>query len=234
MPSRAWNGRCAIRRPTTTTAPPRATTAPRWTPAATRRSRATSFTAGKFLDVLHRVVGLPTDSDPNRWVMGVIAVLYSLALVSGVVVLLPSLVKDFFALRVEKISSACGWIAQRGGHHQPAVSHHLVALTAVVFAYHDQIYDVQDKLVHQGQWAQAFPRPPATGRATGARHIRTAYTAATGAGGQAIAPGFEPTLLQYQQVTGPRAVVRIWGRTQQPSRPARGGFIAFDPTAARC
>ena len=55
-----------------------------------------------FIDVLHRVVGLPVDSDPNRWVMGVVAALYTLALVSGVVVLLPSLVKDFFALRVGK------------------------------------------------------------------------------------------------------------------------------------
>ena len=184
-----------------------------------------------FIDVLHRVVGLPTDSDPNRWVMGVIAILYSLALVSGVVVLLPSLVKDFFALRVGKNLKRM-WLDAHNVVGIISLPFHIVmALTAVVFAYHDQIYDVQDKLVHKGQWAQAFPRPPATPGAPPARDtsaLRTPLQLVQTA--KAIAPGFEPALLQYQQVTGSRAVVRIWGKDAAAISPrARGGFIAFDP-----
>ena len=34
---------------------------------------------------MHRVVGLPFDTDAGRWIMGVIAGLYALALISGVV-----------------------------------------------------------------------------------------------------------------------------------------------------
>lgn len=40
----------------------------------------------EFIDVLHRVVGLPLDIDEFRWIMGVIALLYALALVSGVII----------------------------------------------------------------------------------------------------------------------------------------------------
>lgn len=39
-------------------------------------------------------------------VMGVVSGLYFLALASGIVILLPTLVKDFLALRLGRISSA--------------------------------------------------------------------------------------------------------------------------------
>ncbi len=154
-----------------------------------------------------------------------------LALVSGVVVLLPSLVKDFFALRVGKNLKRM-WLDAHNVVGIISLPFHIVmALTAVVFAYHDQIYDVQDKLVHKGQWAQAFPRPPATPGAPPARDtsaLRTPLQLVQTA--KAIAPGFEPALLQYQQVTGSRAVVRIWGKDAAAiSAPCTRRLIAFDP-----
>ncbi len=76
-----------------------------------------------FVDVLHRVVGLPVDSDPNRWFMGIVASLYAIALVSGVIVLLPSLVKDFFALRVGKNLKRMWWMRITCGHCFAAISH---------------------------------------------------------------------------------------------------------------
>ncbi len=189
----------------------------------------------EFIDVLHRVVGLPVDSDPNRWIMGVIAVLYTVALVSGVVVLLPSLVKDFFALRVGKNLKRM-WLDAHNVVGIVSLPFHLVmALSAVVFAYHDQIYALQDQLIHQGRWTQAFPRPQARPAPAPARDpaelmlpsqlVRMAKDAA---------PGFEPIGLEYTQLAGPRPTVRVWGKNPQGISPrALGGFAAFDPYSGK-
>lgn len=188
-----------------------------------------------FIDTLHRVVGLPVDSDPNRWVMGIVAALYSLALVSGVVVLLPSLVKDFFALRVGKNLKRM-WLDAHNVVGIVSLPFHLVmALTAVVFAYHDEIYVIQDKLVHEGKWAAAFQRPrPGPGAASG-RDVATMLSPPELLlKVRAAAADFEPTMLQYQQVTGPRATVRVWGKDAAAISPrARGGFLAIDPYSGK-
>lgn len=189
----------------------------------------------EFIDVLHRVVGLPVDSDPNRWIMGVIAVLYTVALVSGVVVLLPSLVKDFFALRVGRNLKRM-WLDAHNVVGIVSLPFHLVmALSAVVFAYHDQIYALQDQLIHQGRWAQAFPGPQASPAQAPTRDpaelmlpsqlVRMAKDAA---------PGFEPIGLEYTQLAGPRPTVRVWGKNPQGISPrALGGFAAFDPYSGK-
>lgn len=188
-----------------------------------------------FIDTLHRVVGLPEDSDPNRWVMGIVAALYTLALVSGVVVLIPSLVKDFFALRIGKNLKRM-WLDAHNVVGIVSLPFHLVmALTAVVFAYHDGIYFLQDKLIHDGQWSNAFQRqgPPPGDRASldPAQMLPPQVLLAQA---RAFAPGFEPTMLQYQQVTGPRATLRVWGKDPSAVSPrARGGFLAMDPYSGR-
>lgn len=188
----------------------------------------------EFIDVLHRVVGLPVDSDPNRWIMGVISALYFLALVSGVVVLLPSLVKDFFALRVGRNLKRM-WLDAHNVVGIVSLPFHVVmALSAVVFAYHDQIYALQDKVIHQGQWAQSLRRPQARPDAPArnpkdmlppSRLVQIAKEAA---------PGFEPGGLQYAQVTGPSPTVRVWGKNPQAVSPrAVGGFAALDPYSGK-
>ncbi|MGB3881101.1 MAG: PepSY-associated TM helix domain-containing protein [Diaphorobacter nitroreducens] len=189
----------------------------------------------EFIDVLHRVVGLPVDSDPNRWVMGAVSALYFVALVSGVVVLLPSLAKDFFALRVGKNTKRM-WLDAHNVVGIVSLPFHMVmALSAVVFAYHDQIYALQDGLLHQGRWSQSSARPPALPGAASARDpadmllpsqlVRIARQAA---------PGFEPTALHYAQVTGPRPLVRVWGKHPQDIAPrAMGGFAAIDPYSGK-
>jgi uncharacterized iron-regulated membrane protein len=189
----------------------------------------------EFIDVLHRVVGLPVDSDSNRWIMGVIAGLYFVALVSGLVVLLPTLVKDFFALRVGRNLKRM-WLDAHNVVGIVSLPFHIVmALSSVVFAYHDQIYDLQDKVVHQGRWAQAFGRPqgkpaevPARDPADMLMPSRLVQLA------REAAPGFEPSGLQYTQVTGPRPMVRVWGKNAEAISPrAMGGFAAFDPYSGK-
>ncbi|WP_251862823.1 PepSY-associated TM helix domain-containing protein [Achromobacter sp. Marseille-Q4962] len=186
---------------------------------------------GAFIDVLHRVVGLPVDNDPNRWIMGVIAALYAVALVSGVIVLLPSLVKDFFALRVGKNLKRM-WLDAHNVVGIVSLPFHIVmALSSVVFAYHDGIYLIQDKLLHGGRLEASFQRPGGAAPAAAPRDPAAMLAPQElVARARALSPGFEPYGLQYQQVTGPRALVRVWGKDAAAVSPrARGGFVALDP-----
>lgn len=98
---------------------------------------------GQLIDVLHQQVGLPLSHAIAMPIMGVIALLYAVAIVSGIVCLLPSLVKDLFALRFGKNLKRM-WLDLHNVLGLFSLPFHIVmALTAVIFAFHDQIYDVQ-------------------------------------------------------------------------------------------
>jgi len=76
--------------------------------------------------------------------MGAISLLYMVAIVSGLVVLLPSLVSDLFALPVTAKNVKRMWLDVHnvlGLFNLPF--HIIMALTAIVFAFHDQFYDAQ-------------------------------------------------------------------------------------------
>jgi uncharacterized iron-regulated membrane protein len=189
----------------------------------------------EFIDVLHRVVGLPVDSDPNRWIMGVVAILYALALVSGVIMLLPSLIKDFFALRVGKNLKRM-WVDAHNVVGIVSLPFHVVmALTAMVFAYHDGFYFIQDKLIHDGKWATAFSRPAGTAPQAAPRDVTTLLSPAELlAQVKAFSPTFEAKALQYLQVADPHAGVRIWGDDSTAHSPRFvGGFVALDPYSGK-
>ena len=191
-----------------------------------------------FIDVLHRVVGLPFDNDPNRLFMGVISVLYTLALVSGLVILLPSLVKDLFALRIGKNIKRM-WLDAHNVVGIFSLPFHLVmALTAGVFAFHDDIYDVQGKiqaaLSQSNRTEVAKPsaalQPPSVPREPAMMLSPQELIARV----NALSPGFVATHLQYQKVTGVRPMVRVWGRDETTLSPrAQGGFAALDPYSGR-
>lgn len=188
-----------------------------------------------FIDTLHRVVGLPADTDPNRWMMGVIAGLYALALVSGVIVLLPSLVKDFFAFRVGKNLKRM-WLDAHNVVGIISLPFHVVmALTAFVFAYHDGFYFIQDKLIHEGKWSAAAqgrnaPTAPSALRDPAAMLAPADLLAKA----QTLSPTFEATSLQYLNATGPRATVRVWGYDPGAHSPRFvGGFVAIDPYSGK-
>lgn len=188
-----------------------------------------------LIDTLHRVVGLPLDSDPTRWVMGVIAALYAMALVSGVIVLLPSLLKDLFALRVGRNLKRM-WLDAHNVVGIISLPFHLVmALTALVFAWHDGFYAIQDRLIHGGQWGSAFAIRGSTTAPAAPRDPAAMLPPAELLGRvQAQAPGFRPSALQYLNVTGPRAAVRVWGDDPQAHSPRfAGGFVAIDPYSGK-
>ena len=136
-----------------------------------------------FIDNVHRTAGLPIDEELGAGVMGVASAIYALALVSGVIVLLPTLVKDLFALRLGRNLKRL-WTDAHNVIGIASLPFHLImALTAVVFGLHDVIYAVQDKAVYEGRlheyWnasgplasvrrdptpAQALPLPELLGR----------------------------------------------------------------------
>lgn len=184
---------------------------------------------GEFIDVLHRVVGLPFDNNLNRIPMGIIAMLYALALLSGLVIVLPSLARDFLALRLGKNLKRM-WMDV---HNVVGVAslpfHLLIAVTALGFAFHDGVYFLQERLIHGGEMRAAFaPRLPAADASTDlAPLIPPAKLVAQA---KALSPTFEPERLHFVRLGSPRAMVRIWGHDPTAHSPrAPGGFLALNP-----
>ncbi len=183
---------------------------------------------GEFIDVLHRVVGLPFDTEVGRVLTGVISILYALALISGLVFVLPSLVKDFFALRLGKGLKRL-WMDVHNVVGIASLPFHLmIALTAAGFGLHDGIYFVQDGLIHGGTLRSSFGGP--RGEVKPPDPSAMLPPAELVARAKEVSPTFEPSSLQYRQVTSPRALVRVWGEDPTAYSPrARGGFVALDP-----
>jgi uncharacterized iron-regulated membrane protein len=126
----------------------------------------------QLVDTLHQLVGLPFPDGIARAVMGAVALAYAVALVSGLIILLPTLAKDVFALRVGRNIKRM-WLDAHNALGIFSLPFHLViALTSVIFAFHDQIYDAQDKVVYPGgiQWG-GHEEPPTGERALPATEL---------------------------------------------------------------
>lgn len=114
----------------------------------------------EFVDVIHQQIGLPLDHEIAMPIMGAISLLYVIAIISGIICLLPSLVKDLFALRLGKNLKRM-WLDLHNVLGLFSIPFHLImALSAVVFAFHDQFYDVQGA-VHQVGKAEVSGPPEA-------------------------------------------------------------------------
>ena len=120
----------------------------------------------ELIDMLHRTAGLPFFAGHDYlgvYVLGAAAVLYFLALISGVILLLPTLVKDLFALREGKNRKRF-WL---DAHNIVGIAslpfHMVISLTAIVFAFHDQFYDTLSVAVYRDQ--PMFTRAPPSAEA---------------------------------------------------------------------
>jgi len=116
----------------------------------------------ELIDMLHRTAGIPGFIDGEyigTYVMGVAAVLYFLALVSGLILLLPTLTKDFLALRTGKNRKRF-WLDVHNIIGIASLPYHLViSLTVIVFAFHDQFYGALQQVVYRD--TPMFSRPAA-------------------------------------------------------------------------
>jgi uncharacterized iron-regulated membrane protein len=119
-------------------------------------SKDTTSPVAQFVDVLHQQVGLPFDHEIAMPIMGAICLLYAIALISGVIVFLPGFAKDLFALRIGKNLKRM-WLDVHNVLGIFSLPFHIImALTAIVFAFHDQFYGVQNKVAYDGQLSAMF------------------------------------------------------------------------------
>lgn len=98
---------------------------------------------GTLIDQLHRtagIIGKLGHEDVGVLILGLASALYFLALISGVIVLLPTLVKNLFALRQHKGANRF-WLDSHNLIGVISLPFHLIiAWTVVVFAFHDIFY----------------------------------------------------------------------------------------------
>ena len=163
-------------------------------------------TSGNFVDYLHRKGGLPIPLEFAEPLIGLVSLAYALALVSGIVVLLPSLVKDLFYLRLGSNLKRM-WLDVHNLLGVASLPFHLViALSAAVFGLHDMVYLAQDKFVYQeglrATVARDSVKPPQVARADWLPPSEIMRRV------QEQAPGFAPLGLDYVMLpSGPVGLV---------------------------
>lgn len=182
---------------------------------------------GELVDLLHQTAGIPGGGHHyvGVYAMGAVCVLYVLALVSGLIVLLPTLVKDLFAVRPGHNRKRF-WLDTHNVVGLASLPFHLmIALTVIVFAFHDQIYDGLEKLVYRDQplWertdADLTPQPVETLRSPAELLDNVAQ----------LAPDFVPRELYYYDADLAAAEVSIFGETLwQPQRDGARGLVTLD------
>ena len=160
----------------------------------------------QLIDMLHRTGGVPGtlgDEYLGVYLMGVAGVLYFLALVSGVILLLPTLVKDFFALRPGKNRKRF-WLDAHNVVGITSLPYHIViSVTVIVFAFHDQLYGGLSRFVYRDQ--PMFTPRVAAGQYP-LRELRPASELIAAV--RREASEFEVTELLYMGLESPRPMVR--------------------------
>lgn len=180
---------------------------------------------GDLIDQLHRTAGIPGhigDEQLGILLLGVAGLLYALALISGLIILLPTLVKDFFLIRHGKNKKRF-WL---DAHNVIGITslpfHLLIALTVVVFAFHDVFYGTLGKTV--------YGDIPMFGARSGAAMVKHDVDELVPVSHiiqqvKAAAPEFEVVKLRYMGLEGPRPLVRA--SIYNPDYLVRGPITAY-------
>ena len=189
--------------------------------------------AGHFVDQVHRNGGLPLADAVAEPIIGFVALLYALALVSGVVILLPSLVKDLLLLRIGANAKRL-WLDAHNLIGITSLPFHLViALTTAGFCLHDWVYDTQDATIHVIGKPAAAP-PPAKVKAAPGASANWVAPSVLLARALVISPGFVPTELTYRGLNGPKPQVNMGGEDWSGHmRGPRAGFMNFSPATGQ-
>jgi len=165
----------------------------------------------EFIDDIHRRVGIP---DPwGKYFMGMVSLLYGVALIAGVIVLLPSLVKDFFALRVGKNLKRM-WLDAHNVVGITALPFHIaMAITATALSFSDELWLAQEAVIFGGRQAildnrdnEQFRAPEPIGKAgpmMAPSQLLQKLKVQT--------PDFEPTAMIFKSFGDRAASVRVPG-----------------------
>lgn len=196
-------------------------------------SAAQTGPAGHFVDQVHRNGGLPLADAVAEPVIGLVALLYALALISGVVILLPSLVKDLLVLRIGANVKRF-WLDAHNLIGITSLPFHLaIALTTAGFCLHDWVYDTQDATIHAiGKPAAAEPR--AKGKAGPDASANWMAPSHLLASARSISASFTPTELTYRGLNSPKPQVNMGGEDWSGHmRAPRAGFMNFNPVSGQ-
>lgn len=107
---------------------------------------------GHLIEILHETAGIPgivSDEKVGVLFMGGISLLYFIAMLSGIILHLPTLIKDYFAIRKTKNQKRF-WLDMHNVVGITNLPFHLViSVTVVVFAFHDLFYTGLSKITGQ-------------------------------------------------------------------------------------
>lgn len=183
--------------------------------------------AAQFVDTIHQQVGLPFERDTALIFSGIIALLYAVALVSGLIVLLPSLIKDLFRFRFGR-NFKRQWLDIHNAVGLFSLPFHVVmAVTTVVFAFHDQIYGTQDVVLYESRIEALWSRPPVSPHPADTPLLAADAIVARV---EAAAPGFSAHRLAYRRLPNGRWALTVWGEDPRyANRAPEGGLLTVDP-----
>ncbi|PCJ31610.1 MAG: peptidase [Gammaproteobacteria bacterium] len=184
----------------------------------------------KMIDMLHQTAGIPFVIGGEYlgvYLMGVAAVLYFLALVSGLILLLPTLMHNFFAVRQKKNKKRF-WL---DSHNLVGITsfpfHVIISMTVIVFAFHDLFYGGLEAVVY-GDETMFGPRSENVAEPYDLKDILPATQLIKRIEKQV--PEFEVQRLKYQDLETTRASIRA--SIISPDHMARGAvtsYIAINP-----
>lgn len=165
----------------------------------------------EFINEIHMRVGIP---DPwGSYFMGVVSLLYGVALIAGVMVLLPSLVKDFFKLRVGTNLKRM-WLDAHNVVGITALPFHIaMAITATALSLSGELWSVQEAVIFGGKQAilddrdnEPFRAPKLIGEA-GAMMAPSQLLQEL----KVQVPDFEPRYMIFKNIGDKAASVRVPG-----------------------
>lgn len=183
-----------------------------------------------LIDTIHQRVGLPVSDAVARPLMGIVCLLYAIAIVSGLIVLLPSLIRDLFILRIGRNLKRM-WLDVHNVLGVFSLPFHIVmALTGIVFAFHDEIYFTQNYVVYENRleslWGEEAPPGPQQ------RPLLAPDALVRRIAEQA--PGFEPDRLLYRTLPTGGVDLHVWGSDPRYGhRSPNEGFAGVDPYDGR-
>lgn len=188
------------------------------------------LSVAQVVDDIHQQVGLLVDHEIGLLIAGVVSLLYGLALISGLIILLPTLVRDLFAVRIGKKLKRM-WLDVHNVLGLFSLPFHLVMVfTAVVFTLHDQFYDSQD--------AWIYPAEPASltlAKQVAAKQVAEPSVALLAPGVivenlRHLQPEFEPSILNYRQGRDGQLALYVTGiNPRHHANRATGGSIQVNP-----
>lgn len=165
-----------------------------------------------FVDNIHRTAGIPGANDIGEIIMGVVSAVYAVALVSGLIIVLPSLVKDLFALRISPNLKRM-WLDAHNVVGIVSLPFHIViALSAVVFCLHEPLYDTLDYVVYDGRLksimaaSNPFNSVKKDERPAPMLPVNTLLERV-----KAASPSFVPAEMRYRNAGLRGASVQVWG-----------------------